>query len=78
MTKVTNNTREVVDLPVKDGKVRDGVPETVAIEPGQTVDVSIDLESASIQGRILGGAISVPKNVAERVEERASAPSKGK
>lgn len=76
--KVTNNTRETLNFNVKGGKVKDGVPETCHIEPGETADLDIDQDSAAVQGYVAAGAISVPDKVAQRVESQVAAPPASK
>lgn len=66
--KVTNNTRETLDVLLK-GEPVDGQPPTEGILPGETKSVpNIDTEHAQYKGRVAAAAISV-----ERPAERRSA-----
>jgi hypothetical protein len=70
--KIQNNTRETLSFNLK-GKARDGHPPTGSIAPGEVADLDVDPEDAQFKGRIFAGAISVPKNVAEKVEASVAA-----
>jgi len=65
MTKITNNTRETMSFTVA-GNPKDGHPQTDSVEPGETKDLDVDLESAQVKGRILAGAITVPAATARK------------
>jgi hypothetical protein len=56
MAKITNNGREKLDFNVG---VKDGQAVTDHIEPGETKDLEVDMESATIKGRIQAGLITV-------------------
>jgi hypothetical protein len=74
--KITNNTRQTLDF-VTTGKVKDGVPPTGSVKPGETADIDI-IENAHFKGLVLAGAISVPAKTAEKVEAAVAEPTKGK
>jgi hypothetical protein len=67
MPRLTNATREVVNLVVKDGKVTNGVPETTHLEPGETANVNCDINSAFVQGMIIAGVLIADDKTTEKV-----------
>ncbi len=77
--RIQNNTRETLSFNLK-GKAKDGHPQTGSIAPGEIEDLDVDPADPQLQGRIFAGAISVPKNVAEKVEATVAteATPKGK
>lgn len=77
--RIQNNTRETLDFVLK-GKPKNGAAHTGSIAPGEIEDLDVDPESAQFKGYIFAGAISVPKNVAEKVEASVADPvsTKGK
>ena len=56
MAKVTNLTRSGMDFVVG---VKNGVALTEHVKPDETRDLAIDMNSATVKGRVLSGAISI-------------------
>lgn len=50
--QVTNTTREPLSFLKKGFAVNNGVPETVGIQPGETVDIDVDPEDAQVKGAL--------------------------
>lgn len=67
MAKVTNTTTVPLEMLVKGWKVKNGIPETVGIAPGETAEVDLDLDHAHTKGHIIAGALLVSDVVQERV-----------
>ncbi len=63
MAKVTNNTREKMDFVVG---AKDGEPITENLAAGETRDLDIDLESATVKGRLASGLITVATTSRQR------------
>jgi hypothetical protein len=76
--KMTSNASQTLNFNKKNGKVRDGVPETVHLDPGATDDLDVDPNDPAFRGCVLAGAITVPASVAEKAEAAAAAPAGGK
>lgn len=54
--RLTNTTRETIDVPVK-GEARDGHASTDHILPGETKTVNVDPENATVKGLLFAGAL---------------------
>lgn len=78
MTRMTNTTRRTLNFVVK-GPAKNGVPPTDHIEPGETKDLDVDMDSANVRGHILAGTITVADKIADKVTAAvAEDPARGR
>jgi hypothetical protein len=76
--RMTNTTRDTIDFHKKDGRVVDGVRETVSLAALATDDLDVDPNDPRVQGHIFAGAVTVSDRVAEKVTASVAAPPAGK
>lgn len=71
MAKVTNLTRSGMNFVVG---VKDGVALTEHIKPDETRDINIDMNSATVRGRVLSSAIRVVPSAKKAAKVEPTAP----
>jgi hypothetical protein len=76
------SNHKTYDFPKKDGKVKNGVIETVSIAPREEADLDVDPNDATLKAALVFGELRASDKVvakaAESMAAPAAAPSRGR
>lgn len=66
--RLTNTTRETIDLIVK-GEAKDGVPPTESLAPGETRAIASVVDNAQFRGRVATGVLVIEAPAARAAKD---------